>query len=659
MGFKRMVSKMSYFFQGGIFRSRRPVLYFLVLITAIVIFLPYFFKQRHNKLHSKLVQDSRKMIAKKPSRALKFSGSNFILNGKPFTILSGSIHYFRVPVAYWSDRLVKLKAMGLNTVETYVPWNLHEEIKGTMKVEGNLDIVSFIKEAHKLGLYVIIRPGPYICAEWDLGGLPSWLLHDSNQKLRSSYPPFLNAVEKYFNKLLPLIVPFEIMLKNGIKELMITSDSIQAFKNNPHNLTGVLKTINLNSNEVTSLEELKKLQPNKPLMVTEFWPGWFDHWGEHHHIMSHDQVANRVTNILKMGASINFYMFHGGTNFGFMNGANLQGDEGYLPTITSYDYDALLSEAGDITPKYKVLKEVLKTYAPNSSLPEVYPTLPVPIKKKAYDPLHMNEYVPLIDTYKFVDQTVKSKTVLPMEGLLINNNGGQPYGFIVYRTKLPKGSKVLEIEKYRDRAQVMVGSQLVGTLDAFDMNKKYMAIEKMSHVKLELKYKPLDKNEETIYLDIIVENMGRNNFGNHLNDQRKGILGEVLIDGKKPESWTIFPLSFHSLFVRRVFHEAKWQTMPLSADQSILYPAFFKVVFNIDSQPHDTFLLMEGWGKGVVFVNGRILGRYWKIGPQKTLYLPSPWLTVGENIIVIFELETRSKDGLLTFTSKPNLGKTA
>ncbi|CAH3188239.1 unnamed protein product [Porites evermanni] len=599
-------------------------------------------------------------------RVLRTEKQQFLLEGKPFRILSGAIHYFRVVPEYWKDRLLKLKAMGLNTVETYVPWNLHEEVKGQFNFEGILDIVHFIKLAQSVGLYVIVRPGPYICAEWELGGLPSWLLRDSKMKLRTSYPPYIHAVDKYFKKLLQKLVPLQfshggpviafqveneygsfgadeidvkymthlktIMIENGISELLFTSDGIRHMEADYFpELPGVLKTANFQRNETAYLNRLKELQPDKPLMVTEFWPGWFDHWGEQHHEMEVEKVVERVSNILKLGASINFYMFHGGTNFGFMNGANaIKGEFKYQPTVTSYDYDAPLSEAGDMTAKFKALKEVLKKY----NVEALSPIAVSDHERAEYEDVEMQHVQDLGDLVPLFGPPVESMNVMAMEKLPINNNGGQGYGFILYQTTLKRVPKQITIQHVYDRAQVFLDFKLLHTIDAMDKEKQYIDEKELWEVVI--KVADMEAPSE-LQLDILVENMGRVNFLPDINRQRKGILGDVLIDGQKQGNWRIFPMDFKENFFKKLNEQVEWKKVKEGSLPSI--PSLYRGILGITDKPKDSFLYMKGWTKGVVFINGHNLGRYWNLGPQETLYLPAPWLRKGENELLIFELE--------------------
>uniref|UniRef100_A0A3Q3EXY2 Si:dkey-224e22.2 n=1 Tax=Labrus bergylta TaxID=56723 RepID=A0A3Q3EXY2_9LABR len=458
---------------------------------------------------------------------LRANSSQFTLERKPFRILGGSIHYFRVPRAYWEDRLLKMKACGLNTLTTYVPWNLHEPERGTFRFQDQLDLKAFVTLAADMGLWVILRPGPYICAEWELGGLPSWLLQDKGMQLRTTYPGFVNAVGLYFDKLVSIIKPLMFeeggpviavqveneygsyakddkympFIKNclesrGIKELLLTSDNWEGLRYG--GIEGVLKTINLQRLSFGAIHHLAEMQPQKPLMVMEYWSGWFDVWGEHHHVFHAEDMLAVVSEILERGVSINLYMFHGGTSFGFMNGAMDLGT--YKPQVTSYDYNAPLSEAGDCTPKYQLLRKLFSQYHP-----EPLPEVPSPQERRAYDPVLIQQHLSLWDSLHFTDKPFRSDRPVNMENLPVNNNNGQSYGYTLYETTITCGETLNSGNNIRDRALVFVDRRYVGTLD-------YKTQELIL---------PKGQGERT--LSLLVENCGRVNYGKALDEQRKGI----------------------------------------------------------------------------------------------------------------------------------------
>lgn len=596
---------------------------------------------------------------------LKFGKREFFLDGKPFKILSGAVHYFRTFPVYWRDRLMKLKACGLNTVETYVPWNLHEEYPGKLNFDGMLNVSSFLELAKSLDLYVIFRPGPYICSEWDFGGLPAWLLSDPNMKVRSNYKGYTDAVERYFNKLLPMVVDFQhsnggpiiafqienefgsyssdtkhleflknLYIKHGLKELFLTSDNTMGINVDVF-YQHALPTANFKDikDGHQLFNQIKAWSVEFPLMVTEFWTGWFDHWGSPHGGLAVGEYQGYLGEILKANASLNFYMFHGGTNFGFMNGANK--DAIYEPDVTSYDYDALLTEKGDITPKYLKTREMLleHVYKPqgNTSLPDV----PENITSSSYASISVQEYC-TFETLLNTTKVINSDKPLPMEMLNLHNGYGQNYGLILYRCQISGNATRLEFENApSDRAQVFLdGTAVPGGVIDWKSNSSAINL-------------PVNTNKTTRRLDILVENHGRVNYGTEasavLNSERKGIQGNVIVDGQNVNGFQIFPLEFGSDMTNRTDWQKYQENVPL--------PALFKTTLLIKNTPKDTFIFMKGWGKGIIFVNGFNIGRYWSVGPQQTLYVPAPLLRPGNNEIVFFEQERHGHD--IVFTDTP------
>lgn len=565
---------------------------------------------------------------------------NFYLNGEPFKIISGAFHYFRTVPEYWQDRIEKLVNMGCNTVETYIPWNFHEPEKGNFRFDGMHDIEHFIHLAEKLGLYIIIRPSPYICSEWEFGGLPAWLLRDRNMRLRCSYEPYLNAVKEYYSVLIPKLVPHQcdrgggvilVQLENeygyygndtayleflrdtlrklGVTVPFVTSDgpwSEPIFKSGM--LNGALPTGNFGSGAEWQFGQMRKyIGENKPLMCMEFWNGWFDAWGEEHHTTSPEKAASELDELLKRG-SVNFYMFEGGTNFGFMSGRNGGSKTG---DVTSYDYDAPLTEDGQITEKYRLFKEVIAKYTDIHEIP-----LTTEIRRRAYGRISCTGKTDLFSVLDKISVPVKSSYPLTMEDI------GQDYGYILYRTKIRDIETVSEIrlEGAADRVQCYHNGEFVYTAFAENMWEKF---------------EPQQKRTSGI-IDLLCENTGRENFGTGLENQRKGISGGVKINDHRHFGFEIYPLPLDE--------------MQLAAlDFGIGYientPAFYRFELDID-EPCDTFLDTDGFGKGCAFVNGFNIGRFWEIGPQKRLYIPAPLLQIGKNTIVIFETEGKAADSI-------------
>lgn len=579
------------------------------------------------------------------------TSAGFMLDGQPFRIFSGAIHYFRVHPDLWHDRLVKLKAMGLNTVETYVAWNLHEPQPGQFDFSGFADIVKFLQTAHELGLKAIVRPGPYICAEWEFGGLPGWLLNIPGLRLRCRNRPYLEAAERFYGALLPRLRPLLYSAGGPIIAMQIENeygsygndkDYLEALRQMfgahridvvhftsdggcDHMLQGgtlpeIWKTVNFGSRPQEQFDALRRYQPDLPLMCMEFWNGWFDHWTEPHHTRDETEAVDTLKQMLSAGANVNFYMFHGGTNFGFFNGANCSALNDYQPTVTSYDYDSPLSECGDPTPKYSAFRKILAQYNPDCDA-----AMPVPASshKAAYGPVALTGQAGLLDNLTVLGRAHRRATPDCMESF------GQNYGFILYRHRLrgPLRQIRLTVQEPRDRAQVFLGS-------------RPLAVFYRNDAKCEV---VIDVPADGGVLEILVENLGRANYGSLLEDNRKGISTGVRLDGQFLFGWEIFPLPLEALNGLRYFE---------CAMEAVL-PTFYRGELTVDV-PADTFLKIPGGHKGVCWINGFNLGRYWKVGPQKTMYVPAPLLRTGVNTIEVLELQTMSKPEVV-FTDTPEL----
>ncbi|RLV98126.1 hypothetical protein DV515_00011067 [Chloebia gouldiae] len=625
---------------------------------------------------------------------LQTENSQFLLEGMPFRIFGGSMHYFRVPREYWEDRMLKMRACGLNTLTT-----------------------AFLSLAAKNGLWVILRPGPYICSEWDLGGLPSWLLQDPEMQLRTTYKGFTEAVDAYFDRLMSVVVPLQAstilpplrggkgctgqpflgskwalcgssrykkggpiiavqveneygsyakdpnymtyvkmaLLNRGIVELLMTSDNKNGLSFGL--VEGALATVNFQKLDPGLLKYLDTVQKDQPKMVMEYWTGWFDNWGGPHYVFDADEMVNTVASILKTGASINLYMFHGGTNFGFMSGA-LEADE-YKSDVTSYDYDAVLTEAGDYTSKFFKLRQLFSMV-----IGQPLPLPPMIESKASYGAILLHQYISLWDVLPALLQPIKSELPLNMENLPLNASMGQPYGYVLYETVIFGGGHLHTRDHVRDRAQVFVNTVYVGELD---YNTVELSIP--------------EGQQGFRQLRLLVENRGRVNYGLALNEQRKGLIGDVFLNKTPLRNFKIYSLEMKPAFMKSLQHVSGWGTVP----DYFVGPAFFRGRLWIEQQPQDTFLKLQaspglqespdlclvhhnagcswssflqklGWEKGVVFVNGQNLGRYWKIGPQETLYLPGPWLQRGGNEIVIFEERTAGR--IIQSVDIPYLGRT-
>uniref|UniRef100_A0A8C6D7K4 Beta-galactosidase n=1 Tax=Moschus moschiferus TaxID=68415 RepID=A0A8C6D7K4_MOSMO len=557
---------------------------------------------------------------------LQVRDSNFTLGNTPFLILSGTIHYFRVPRNYWKDSLLKLKACGFNTVTTHVPWNLHEPRRGQFQFSGNLDLVAFISLASEVDLWVILCVGPYVGSDLDLGGLPSWLLKDSHMKLRTTYKGFTAAVNHYFDDLIPRIREFQFQEEGPVIAMQMENEygsynldkrympyiknvSAPSFPPSLHTFLTLL---------IPGLECVDALPPQgtSPVMMMVYTARSLDGWGTSRNTLDLQMLMKGVREMLQLRFSLNFYMFHGGTNFGFMGGAAFPGYR--LPMVTSYDYGALLTEDGDYTPEYLVFQEL---FCPDAG------TRPALQRALGYG--HWS-WFPLPS----LQQPVRSTEPLSMEQLSVNQGSGQSAGYILYETVITRGGVLNSDGHVKDRGQVFLDDKYIGVLD--DM-----------HQKLTL---PNDRYKEFLMLRILVENQGRLASGTSMNQERKGLTGNIYLNGSPLRKFKIYSLEMQNKFIQRKLPNI-WKPSFLHTEG----PAFFLALLRVGSQPTDTFVSLQGWTKGVVFINGQNLGRYWNLGPQETLYVPGPWLKPGLNEIIVFE-EFKSTL-LIYFTNTSQLGK--
>ncbi|TSV15276.1 Beta-galactosidase-1-like protein 2 [Bagarius yarrelli] len=586
---------------------------------------------------------------------LTVNSSQFTLGGKTFRILSGSLHYFRVPQAYWKDRMIKMKACGLNTLTTYVPWNLHEPERKNFQFSAGLDLETFLLQAADLGLWVILHPGPYISSELDLGGLPSWLLRDRKMKLRTTYPGFTQAVDAFLDKLIPKLVPLqfrnggpiiavqveheygsygtdkkylsflkEALVQRGISELLLASDSTEGLKSK--GVSQVLRTLNLRKLNQEDIKYLESVQPNSPVLITEYLTGHFDGWGDLHHVFSVEDMIAVVREVLRRGMSINLHMFHGGTNFGFMSGA--VSNPSYKALVTSYDYDAPLSEAGEYTPKYHLLKEIFARYS-NDPLPDMLALR----WKESYSAAVMYRHLSLWDALPFTHEPFKFRVPINMENLPVYDRNGQAYGYTLYETTITTGGFLKSGNNIRDRALVFVNKGLIGI---FDYKTTELAVS---------------DGKEARTLSFLVENCGRVHFGHAMDNQRKGIVGDILLNNVPLRGFTIYSLDMTQSFIDNLY-KARWKSLPAKP----IFPAFLQGHLFVDGFPSDTFVKLPSWSKGVLFINSQNAGRYWKIGPQQALYVPGPFLNSGINQVTVFEEE--ESDFKLQFEPSPDLGMT-
>ena len=557
---------------------------------------------------------------------LSIQGDHFALDGKPFQIISGELHYARIPRAYWRDRLKKARAMGLNAISTYVFWNVHEPKPGVYDFSGDADVATFVRMAQEEALYVILRPGPYSCAEWDFGGYPAWLLADPEIVVRSTDEKFLGPAERWLKRLGQELAPLQTARGGPILAVQVENEygSFGSDKQYMRRILAALKSagfgesllytadggdelsagtlpelpavVNFGPGEAKSeFAKLQKFRPGAPVMSGEYWDGWFDHWGSPHQTTDAVQQARELDWILSQGASINLYMVHGGTSFGFMNGANWDHDQ-YEPDVTSYDYDAPISESGALTKRYFAFREVIAKHRPGVSIPDPPAALPV-IEIPEFE---LNERASL---WSNLPQPIANEHPKSMEAF------GQSYGYILYRTKIDNAADGdLFIHELRSYARIFVNEAPVGVLD-----------RRKNQDHLHITAKP------NATLDILVEGTGRINFSIKLRGERQGINRPVTLAGKELKSWQVFPLPMDDMAKLR-FSDAK---------AAAGGPVFYRGQFEVQTLG-DTFLDLRGWGKGAVWINGHAVGRFWNAGPQQTLYLPSPWLKKGANDIIVF-----------------------
>lgn len=614
--------------------------------------------------------------------------SDFLLDGQPFRILSGALHYFRVHPDYWADRIHKARLMGLNTIETYVAWNAHEPRRGQWSESGWNDLGHFLDLVQAEDMHAIVRPGPYICAEWHNGGLPEWLTSQPGIQLRRSNPGYLDAVREYLDHVYRIVAPRQVT--NGGPVLLVqVENEYGAYGNDkdylaelvrmtrdagigvplttvdqptPHmlangSLPGLHITGSFGAQAAERLGVLRQFQPTGPLMCSEFWCGWFDWWGGAHHRRNVESAAAELDTILASGASVNVYMFHGGTNFGLTNGANDKGR--YEPVVTSYDYDAPLDEAGNPTDKFFAFRDVISRYAP---VPQEVPAPPPPAPRfelplrvaqqglapswrpheSAQDATSSARVPPAPAqqglTSASTSGTVQEPTVIQgsvatrgresTQGLPASSPPSSPgrlpatfdelgltSGLMLHSVSLPAlaGLAVFSVDEVRDRASVSVDGVPCGVLDR---SLRLTAVTIPPGARL----------------DVLVEEEGRVNYGVRIGET-KGLLGVARVAGQPLQGWTSTPINVEEL----VRHAALDPSGPPLTGPTP-GPCVLVATFDLPA-PADLFLDTGGWGKGFAFLNGFCVGRYWGIGPQRTLYLPAPLTAAGNNSLVIIELE--------------------
>lgn len=570
----------------------------------------------------------------KEKHTFSIGDKTFLLDGKPFLIKAAEMHYTRIPAEYWEHRIQMCKALGMNTICIYAFWNIHEQKEGEFDFKGQNDIAAFCRLAQKHGMYIMLRPGPYVCSEWEMGGLPWWLLKKKDIKLRTNDVYFLERTKLFMNEIGKELADLQVSRGGNIIMVQVENEygAYATDKEYIANIRDIVKgagftdvplfqcdwsstfqrnglddlvwTINFGTgaNIDAQFKKLQEARPNAPLMCSEFWSGWFDHWGRKHETRDAETMVSGIKDMLDRHISFSLYMTHGGTTFGHWGGAN---SPAYSAMCSSYDYDAPISEAGWVTPKYYKLREMMMQYADSAQVipdvPAAYPVIEIP-------EFELKEVAPLFDN---LPEPKLSEDIKPMEQF------DQGWGTILYRTSLPevKEGTTLLIDEVHDWAQVYADGKLLGRLDRRRGQNSLV----------------LPSLQKGTRLDILVEAMGRVNFDVAIHD-RKGITNKVELltetDKKELKNWEVysFPVDYD-------FAESK----KYAEGEKLDAPAYYRATFELD-RVGDVFLDMQTWGKGMVWVNGKAMGRFWKIGPQQTLFMPGCWLKKGKNEIIVLDL---------------------
>ena len=588
----------------------------------------------------------------------------FLLNGKPFVVKAAEIHYPRIPREYWEHRIKMCKALGMNTICIYIFWNLHEQREGVFDFTGQNDVAEFCRLAKKHGMYVIVRPGPYVCAEWEMGGLPWWLLKKKDIRLREQDPYFMSCVDRFEKNVAKQLAPLTIQHGGPIIMVQVENeygsygedkayisqirDTLRKYWDTSNAKTTLFQC-DWNSNfEKNGLDDLtwtmnfgtgakiddqfsrlRELRPNSPLMCSEFWSGWFDKWGARHETRPAKDMVAGIDEMLSKGISFSLYMTHGGTSFGHWAGAN---SPGFAPDVTSYDYDAPINEYGEPTEKFWLLRKTLEKYADKK--------LPAVPKKVAgiisIPKLKLQNMAPI---YMGVDSTAESRDVQTFEEMDMG------YGSMIYNTKLPEiaNGSMLHINGH-DFVQAFINGKYIGKIDRVKNERSL----------------PMPATKKGDKLTLLVEGMGRINFGRAIKDF-KGLVDDVTltadVDGDEL-TWNL-----KDWRMRRIADDYQTARRAMTTPHNDLALAsntpskigYYKATFKL-KKPGDTFLNMETWGKGQVYVNGHALGRFWSIGPQQTLYCPGCWLKKGDNEIVVLDV-VGPKDPVVWGQTKPELDK--
>ena len=588
----------------------------------------------------------------------------FLLNGKPFVVKAAEIHYPRIPREYWEHRIKMCKALGMNTICIYIFWNLHEQREGVFDFTGQNDVAEFCRLAKKHGMYVIVRPGPYVCAEWEMGGLPWWLLKKKDIRLREQDPYFMSCVDRFEKNVAKQLAPLTIQHGGPIIMVQVENeygsygedkayisqirDTLRKYWDTSNAKTTLFQC-DWNSNfEKNGLDDLtwtmnfgtgakiddqfsrlRELRPNSPLMCSEFWSGWFDKWGARHETRPAKDMVAGIDEMLSKGISFSLYMTHGGTSFGHWAGAN---SPGFAPDVTSYDYDAPINEYGEPTEKFWLLRKTLEKYADKKlqAVPKkVAGIISIPkLKLQNMAPIYMG-----------VDSTAESRDVQTFEEMDMG------YGSMIYNTKLPEiaNGSMLHINGH-DFVQAFINGKYIGKIDRVKNERSL----------------PMPATKKGDKLTLLVEGMGRINFGRAIKDF-KGLVDDVTltadVDGDEL-TWNL-----KDWRMRRIADDYQTARRAMTTPHNDLALAsntpskigYYKATFKL-KKTGDTFLNMETWGKGQVYVNGHALGRFWSIGPQQTLYCPGCWLKKGDNEIVVLDV-VGPKDPVVWGQTKPELDK--
>lgn len=611
------------------------------------------------------------LVSGERSFSIDYKNNCFLKDGKPFQYISGSIHYSRIPRDYWKDRLVKMYMTGLNAIQVYVPWNFHEAVQGVHNFTGDRDLEHFLDLANQTGLLVILRPGPYICAEWEMGGLPAWLLQKPNIILRSADTDYVEAVSNWLAVLLPKMKPWlyinggniiTVQVENeygsyyacdynymrhlrtlftfflGEDTVLFTTDGNTDREMTCGTLQGLYATVDFGTeNNVTeAFNRQRRFEPRGPLVNSEFYTGWLDHWGDGHAVVDAQKVSRVLEEMLTMGANVNMYMFEGGTNFGYWNGADH--DTRFRSVVTSYDYDAPLSEAGDPTEKLLAIRDVIKQFREVPSGP-----MPPATTKFAYGFVNLKKVGNISELLNTLSPLgpVKSQHPLTFEEMK------QYYGYMLYRTTLPRDLSqptplISPLNGVHDRAYVSVNGVFQGLLE-----RDTVLVTNIS-------------GQQGDTVDILIENMGRVNFGSKINDY-KGLLSNLFLGKDMLTDWKIYPLDIDGAIAGGWPHSDSQKASPAPLKEPSVGPVFYMGTLQPNGLAWDTFLKLNEWKKGQVWINGVNLGRYWPArGPQQTLYIPGPLLsTTQPNNITVLELEGAPAHPRVLFMDRPLLNATA